>query len=316
MNTRLLSILFLVALTACDGGESQPASEDERTSFVDSDVKPAADEPQRSVRDGVPACPDRSDSPGTDNVIDERGLFELSGPVRRVEEHFAGYTLSKSNLYEQDPLELRRVLEFDADGQLVDCRTNLGPGVIGRDDQGRLATICMPVGSGTLRQRDIKIFDGWGRLAEHWTLGASGEPITRSLAVHDGSGRMRTMRTDSFGIMTTLTIRHWTYDDQGRVDSIQIVNNVGEPINTTSYNYNLGARTSARQQVRGPDGRRLESTDMTLDDAGNWTVRIRSKFRKDSEDRWQEQQYSIRRQTIDYFDEDAAESNRDGVEGE
>ena len=311
MTKRMLIVLCAGLVVGCDGGESQPSADQESASLVDTTAEPVQ---QSSARDGVPPCPDRSDIPRSENPDDERSLFELSGPVRRVEEHVASYTLSKSNRYEQDPLEFRLALQFDVDGQLVSCRTNLGSGQIERNEFGQLMKICMPVGSGSVRQRVIKTFDGWGRLMEHWTVDASGNPLTRTLASHDQEGRVRNMRTDSYGIMTTLTIRTFAYDDMGRPDSIRIDNSAGELVNTTDYTYNLGSRSAAREQVNNSEGKPIESTKMTLDDAGNWTVRNRNKFRKDSQDNWHEEKFSTRRRTIEYFG-DAPASDPDQSRG-
>ncbi|MEE2719377.1 MAG: hypothetical protein VX727_06305 [Planctomycetota bacterium] len=315
MLHRSVCCLLAFMLSGCDGGEPTSTDQDERSSFVDASPPATNDKapPQQTTRDQSPSCPDVSDAPSSASPIDERGLFDLVGPVHRVEEHFAVYTLTKENKYEQEPLELKRVLLFDEHGQLVACRTNVDRGRIERDEQGRLSKLCLPIGSETLRQKEIRTFDHQGRLKEQWMLDASGDAISRTLTVHDAQDRLQTERTHHWGIMPTVTRAHWTYDAQDRVDEIQIVNSVGEPINTTSYTYNLGSRNVAREQVRGPDGRRLESTDLSLDDEGNWTVRIRSKFRKDSQDNWQERQDSIRRRTIEYFD-DASPARSSGDE--
>lgn len=305
MNHRMLCCVVPLLLLGCGGDETESVDRDERTSFVDTAPPAATDAAprQQTARDRAPTCPDRSDPPSADSPIDERDLFDLAGPVRRVEERHAGYTLSRDGTYEQDPMEVHRVLRFDEHGQLVSCRTNLGPGRIDRDEQGRLVMLCLPVGTEALRQTELRTYNRQGRLEEQWAFDASGAPMSQMLAVYDEQGRLQRNRTLHWGIMDSMILSHWSYDPQGRVAEIARTNERGEAINTTSFTYNLGSRDAARMQIRGPDGRRMESTDLALDAQGNWTSRLRKTYRKDSGDNWQERQESKRERTIEYFDD-------------
>ena len=274
MINRLLLVQSLVLLGSCDGGEPDAGKADRGTTTVDA-APVSATTPGSSNAD-VPVRPQHSTRPKAEVPIDERGGFDLDGPVRRVRRSEAGYSMTKEG-YEQDEHVLREVLVFDEHGQLLSCRTDRGPSTIERDEQGRLVRLFMDTGSQAMKETTIITFTSGGLREELLVLDASYVPLSRTLFMRDRQGRIQEERSSHWGLMDSSYTVNWEHDDQGRPTGKNRVSR-GKPDSSTSitYGYELGA--IEKEQVRDPAGSLLSTVQITRDDSRNWIRRHETQY--------------------------------------
>ncbi|MDG2200960.1 MAG: hypothetical protein P8K80_07230 [Phycisphaerales bacterium] len=269
MISRLLLLASVVLLASCDGGEPDAGSVDavdQGTAAV-----PASKPASGSAKVDIPVRPSKSARAHAESPIDERGGFGLVGPVRRMERHEAGFTMTKEG-YDQNPLVLRQVLVFDEHGQLLSCRTDRGPATIERDKQGRLVRVFMDTGSSTMKVTEVTMFTGQALEQELLVHDVSGVPISRTLFMRDRQGRIEEERSSHWGLMDTSHTLKWEYDDRGRPTKKQKMSR-GKLDGSTFINYGFESGAVEKEQFRDPAGTLQSTVRVTRDDARNWTRR-------------------------------------------
>lgn len=274
MINRLLLIASVVLLASCDGGEPDAGKANRGTTT--GDAAPVSNTTSGSSNADIPVRPSKSARLHAESPIDERGGFDLDGPVRRVTRSEAAYSMTKEG-YEQDEHVMREVLVFDEHGQLLSCRTDAGASTIERDEQGRLVRLFMDTGSQAMKETTITTFTSGGLREELLVLDASNAPLSRTLFMRDRSGRIQEERWSHWGLMDSSYTVNWEHDDQGRPTEKSKISR-GKLDGSTSFTYGFEFGAVEKEQVRDPAGSLLSTVQVTRDDSRNWTRRHETQY--------------------------------------
>jgi len=298
MINRLLLVASVVLLGSCDGGEPDAGKANRGTTT--GDAAPVSNTTSGSSNADIPVRPQHSARLKAEMPIDERGGFDLVGPVRRMTRSEAGYSMTKEG-YEQDEPVMREVLVFDEHGQLLSCRTDRGPSTIERDEQGRLVRLFMDTGSQAMKETTIITFTSGGHREEFLVLDASNVPLSRTLFMRDRSGRIQEERLSHWGLMDSSYTVKWEHDDQGRPDAKSRVSR-GKLDSSTSITYGYEFGAVEKEKIRDRDGNWLSTTQVTRDEAGNWTRRHETRHIYDPQGLITDRPELLEIRTIDYFE--------------
>lgn len=243
--------------------------------------------------------------------VDERGGFDLIGPVVRVEEHRSVYSLGRDGDYVEGNEEFVSLYMFQGNGHLRGCRIGRKPARIERDRTGRLIKITGSSGSKTRKETTIDEFDLDGNLQKKTVRVGEGDKamvLSETVYEYDVFGKeVKSVRKQK-GIldMTTMVIRQ--YDSN---DVLEMIETWNKGSISTRTSIQADGPIIRREQVEAADGSLMQYTDVIWDDHGNWTERKTFKHERDSHGRLVERPHEVVRRVIAYTDLASASGSGD-----